>query len=203
MMISVLFLALSLGLIGGVIPGPVLTAVFTEIVRSGFRTSIRIILISFTVESLVAVITLLLMKLPNLNEDVFYGLSFAGAIVLVYIATRLWQMRNIDTGERRLFGPGRIILMILTNGMLWIYWLSVCIPQAVLLGQKVKAGEYLFMILVQAGWLVSTTLTAWIFSRFRPLLSNPRIIPWMYRIFAMAFVLFAFLMGFKSIRWFL
>ena len=35
-MMHELIIALMLGLIGGVIPGPVITAVFTEILQSGF-----------------------------------------------------------------------------------------------------------------------------------------------------------------------
>ena len=40
-----LVIALMLGLIGGVIPGPVITSVFTEILQSGYSRSLRIILI--------------------------------------------------------------------------------------------------------------------------------------------------------------
>lgn len=198
-----IILALSLGLIGGFIPGPVVTAVFTEIVRGGFRNSIRVILISLGVETLVALTTLWLTKFTQLNEDLLYGISIFGSIVLVYIATRLWKMRKVDSGVRQFFDFGKITLMILTNGMLWIYWFTVCIPQAVILEAKMPGGAYLFIVLVQVGWLISTTTAAWIFSRFRPLLSHPKIIPWMYRIFSLAFIFFAFMVSIKSIRWFL
>ncbi|PIV58084.1 MAG: hypothetical protein COS14_11475 [Bacteroidetes bacterium CG02_land_8_20_14_3_00_31_25] len=46
--------AFILGLIGGVIPGPVLAATFTEILQSGFLKSLRIIIWAFLVETTVA-----------------------------------------------------------------------------------------------------------------------------------------------------
>ena len=63
-------------------------------------------------------------------------------------------------------------------------------------------GAYLFMGLVQLGWLVSTLLVAFIFSRFRKVLSRPRIIPVIFKIFALAFVYFAFDMALKSVAYF-
>ena len=44
-MIHELIIACLLGLIGGMIPGPVITAVFTEVLQSGYLKSLRIALI--------------------------------------------------------------------------------------------------------------------------------------------------------------
>ncbi|MFO7671952.1 MAG: hypothetical protein R6W31_20005, partial [Bacteroidales bacterium] len=93
-------------------------------------------------------------------------------------------------------------LMILSNGVLWSYWITICIPKAILLNGQIAMGSYLFMGLVQLGWLVSTLLMAFIFSRFRKLLSRPRIIPFIFKVFALAFVYFAADMAIKSILFF-
>ena len=70
-----LVIAVMLGLIGGVIPGPVITAVFTEILQSGFPKSLRIIIIAMVTETLVALISLLLFSALGLPESFFRGLS--------------------------------------------------------------------------------------------------------------------------------
>lgn len=198
-----IFTAITLGLIGGLIPGPVITAVFTQILQSGYRSSLRIIFIALAVETLVAFISLVMIASLGLQEWVFRLLSFAGAAVLVWIAAGLWRVRTLDTDEKVFFGPWKITIMILTNGVLWTYWITICIPRAMLLAEEILLGDYLFMALVQAGWLVSTLVIAYIFSRFRSLLSQPRVIPVAFKVFALIFIYFAVDMTWKSIHFFL
>lgn len=195
--------AITLGLIGGLIPGPVITAVFTQILQSGFRSSLRIIFIALAVETFVALVSLLLITSLGLQEWVFRLLSFAGAAVLAWIASGLWKIRTLDTDEKVFFGPWKITIMILTNGVLWTYWITICIPRAIMLSEEVPLGDYLFMALVQAGWLVSTLIISYIFSHFRNLLSQPRVIPFAFKVFAIVFIYFAVDMTWKSIHFFL
>lgn len=201
-MIHELIIACMLGLIGGMIPGPVITAVFTEVLQSGYLKSLRIIFIALVTETVVAVISLLILASLGFNEAFFRGLSLAGAAILVWISISLWKVKSLDTGEKVHFGFWKIILMILSNGVLWTYWITICIPKAILLGSQVNLGEYLFMALVQLGWLISTMVVAYLFSRFRRILSRPRVIPVLFKIFALAFAYFAADMIFKSIRYF-
>ena len=186
-MIHELIVAGLLGLIGGVIPGPVITAVFTEILQSGLPKSMRIIFIALITETIVAVISLVLFAALDLPESFFRGLSILGAVILVWISLSIWK----------------IIIMILSNGVLWTYWITICIPKAILLNDHIHLGAYLFMGLVQLGWLVSTLLMAFTFSRFRRVLSRPRVVPVVFKVFALAFVYFAFDMVYKSILFFL
>lgn len=202
-MIQELVIAFMLGLIGGLIPGPVITAVFTEILQSGFLKSLRIIFIALVTESLVAVISLLLLFSMNFNEGFFRALSLAGAVILIWISFSLWKVRSLDTGKKVHFGFWKIILMILSNGVLWTYWLTICIPKAILLNDHIHLGAYAFMGLVQLGWLFSTLLVGFLFSRFRKILSRPKVIPVLFKLFALAFAYFALDMVYKSIRFFL
>lgn len=203
MVVHEILIALTLGLIGGMIPGPVITAVFTEILQSGFKGSLRIIFIAMLIETLVAVISLLIFSLSGLDEAVFRILSFFGALVLVWISTSLWKVKTLDTNEKVIFTNWKIIVMILSNGVLWTYWITICIPKAILLSEQILFGDYLFMGLVQIGWLISTLLMAFLFSRFRSLLSRPKIIPVAFKVFALIFIYFAFDMILKSILFFI
>jgi threonine/homoserine/homoserine lactone efflux protein len=201
-MIHELIIAFMLGLIGGVIPGPVITAVFTEILQSGYSGSLRIILIALVTETLVAVVSLLLMESLQMHEGFFRILSLAGAALLLWIAVSIFRVRQLDTGRKVHFTTPKIILMILSNGVLWTYWIAVCIPKAILLGQTLNLGAYIFMGLVQLGWLISTLILALLFARFRKVLSGPRVFPVLFKIFAGAFVYFAADMVVESIRYF-
>jgi threonine/homoserine/homoserine lactone efflux protein len=202
-MIQELVIAFMLGLIGGLIPGPVITTVFTEILQSGYLKSLRIIFIALVTESLVAVISLLVLHSMNFNEAFFRALSLAGAVILIWISISLWKVRSLDTGQKVHFGFWKIILMILSNGVLWTYWLTICIPKAILLNDHIHLGAYVFMGLVQLGWLLSTLLVGFLFSRFRKILSRPKVIPFLFKLFALAFAYFALDMVYKSIRFFL
>ena len=92
--------------------------------------------------------------------------------------------------------------MILSNGVLWTYWITICIPKAILLSDQVYLGQYLFMGLVQMGWLISTLVVAFLFSKFRRILSKPRVIPVLFKVFALAFAYFALDMIYNSILFF-
>jgi threonine/homoserine/homoserine lactone efflux protein len=198
-----LIIAGMLGLIGGVIPGPVVTAVFTEILQNGLPKSVRIIFIAFITESLVALISLLLFEFLDLPEAFFRGLSLVGALILVWISLSIWRIRSLDPEEKVRFSLWKIVVMIISNGVLWTYWITICIPKAILLNDHVSCGAYLFMGLVQLGWLFSTLFLAFAFSRFRRLLSRPRVIPFVFKVFAIAFGYFAFDMAYKSILFFI
>ena len=202
-MIDELITAFVLGLIGGVIPGPVLTAIFTEILQSSLLRSFRIIIMAMFTETVVALTSLLLLASLNLSEAVFRGLSFVGAVILIWIAISIWKIRTIDTGKRVRFGFWKISAMILANGVLWTFWITICVPKAIFLGQELFLGSYIFLALVEIGWLVSTSGVALIFSRFRNLLSKPKAVPIVFKIFACTFVYFAIDMTYQSIKFFL
>jgi threonine/homoserine/homoserine lactone efflux protein len=201
-MIHELTIALMLGLIGGMIPGPVITSVFAEILQSGLTRSLRIIFIALVTETLVAIASLIMLESLRLQEGFFRALSLAGAVILIWIAFSIFKVRQLGTGEKVVFTVPKIVMMILTNGVLWTYWITVCIPKAILLGDDVHLGAYLFMGLVQIGWLISTVILAILFSQFRKILTGSRVLPLIFRIFAAAFVYFAADMIYQSIRFF-
>lgn len=195
--------AFILGLIGGVIPGPVLAATFTEILQSGLLKSMRIILWAMLTETVVALISLLALSSMNFSESFFQGLSVVGAAILIWISTSIWKVHKIDNEEKVHFSLGKISAMIMANGVLWTFWITVCVPKAIMLNEKVAFGNYLFLLLVEIGWLISTVLVAVIFSRFRKILSNPKVVPIIFKIFALVSVYFAVDMVYRSIKFFL
>lgn len=195
--------AFILGLIGGLIPGPVLAASFTEILQSGFFKSLRIILWALLIETVVALISMLLLSSFHLPEYIFKIISFVGAGILIWISFSIWKVKKIDSGEKAFFSIWKISTMILTNGMLWTYWITVCVPRAIILQEKIFMGDYIFLGLVQIGWLLSTVIVALIFSQFRKILSHPRVIPIIFKVFALIFIYFAIETIIKTISFFM
>lgn len=198
-MLNSLVTAFILGLIGGAIPGPILTAIFTEILQSGLVKSFRIVFIGMATETFVATVCVIALASLHLSEAIFRLISLIGAGILIWFATLIWKIKMIDTKKRIHFSTNKIIAMILANGGLWIFWITVCVPKAVLLENQIKFGALLFLLFVEIGWLISTAGIAIFFSQFRNWLSKPHIIPYMFKLFALAFVYFAATSVYQSI----
>lgn len=197
-----LITAFILGLVGGIVPGPVLAATFTEILQSGFSKSLRVVFLAMLTETAAALVSLIALSSLGFPRSFFYALSFIGAGILIWIAVQLWKVRSLDTDEKVNFSFGTIASMILANGVLWTFWITVCVPKAIAMGEQVRYGEYLFLILVEIGWLMSTVGVALAFSMFRRTLSNPRTVPIMFKGFALVFIYFALTMVYTSAMFF-
>ena len=195
--------AFILGLIGGIIPGPVLTTTFTEILQSGFIRGMRIVLLALISETFVASICLLILSSFNLPESIFRALSLVGALILIWIAKSIWKIKRLDTGKQVHFSFAQITGMILANGVLWTFWITVYVPKAIALSHEIQFGGILLLIIVEIGWLFSTSLVALIFAQFRGLLSNPKVIPILFKIFALTFIYFAISSIYQSILFFI
>lgn len=195
--------AILIGLVSGIIPGPVLTSTFTEILQSGLAKSFRIILWSLLIETLVGLISLIALSSLPLPQWVFYGLSIPGGAILLWISASLWKVKRIDPEEKVHFSLGKITLMILSNGVLWSFWIMVIVPKALLFNEKLQYGSYLYLVIVELAWLVSTAFAAFAFSGFRKILSDPKVVPAVFKIFALAFIYFSLDMIYRSIEFFL
>lgn len=191
-----------LGLIGGSIPGAILTSAFTEVVRKGFAKSLRVVLYALASEVIVATIILLIFFSIHIPQGVFYIISFVGAGVLLWIAKQIWSIKSLsDKGT--LFDLKKIFLLTVFNGPLWIFWSTICVPQAYLLSQKVYGGQILFLLAFEVGWLTATLILTFLFSRFRPLLIKDGIMTVVFKIFALILFIFAVNLIKTSVLYFL
>lgn len=179
-----------LGFIGGSIPGSILTSIFTETVRKGFIKSLQIILFALISEIIVASFILFILFSIRIPQSFFYGISFVGAVVLVWIAKQIWSIRKLND-KGKLFDFKKIFLLTIFNGPLWIFWSTICVPQAYLLSKEINGGQVLFLVLFELGWLSSTLLITFFFSRFRPLLIKEGVVSKVYKFFALILIIFA------------
>jgi len=180
-----------LGLIGGSVPGPILASAFTESVRRGFGKSLIVIFRAFLAELIVVVFILTIFFSFNVPQSFFYLISFAGAIVLIYLALQVWKIERIGDKEGELFSFGKIFTLTVLNGSFWIFWITICVPQAFLLKERVPQGHLLFLLLFELGWISATVLWTFIFSRFRSFLTKEKVVPVVFKIFSLILLYFA------------
>ncbi|MFA5072124.1 MAG: LysE family transporter [Candidatus Pacearchaeota archaeon] len=180
-----------LGLIGASIPGPILTAAFTESMRRGFAKSLIVILRASLSEIIVAVFILTIFFSFNVPQSFFYLISFAGAVVLIYLALQVWKIERIGDDEGEIFSFGKIFTLTVLNGSFWIFWITICVPTAFLLKEQVPQGHLLFLLLFELGWISTTVFWTFLFSRFRSFLTKEKVVPVVFKIFALILLYFA------------
>lgn len=186
-----------LGLLGGANPGPILTSAFTEAFRKGFIKSLRVIFRAMLAETIVALFVLLLFFSIDIPETFFYIISIIGAAVLIWIALQVWKVKQIGDQEE-IFSFKKIFILTVFNGPFWVFWITICVPQAFLLKEKVLGGQFLFLVLFELGWLLATLFLTFIFSRFREVLSRRNLTQFVFKFFAILLFLFAIKLIFQS-----
>lgn len=193
--ISQIIEILLLGVIGGSVPGPILTAVFAEVLNGGFKRSFIVMFKALIAETLVAGFVLLVFFSWDIPTEYFYVMSFGGAIVLFWIAKQVWGIKKVASDNTEVFSFAKLLLLTVLNGAFWIFWITICVPRAFELRQSVVGGHVLFLLFFEIGWLISVIALAYVFSKFRPLLLKKNLISTVFKIFALLLVFF----GLKSI----
>ena len=174
-----------LGLAGGANPGPVLIFSCTESVKSGFKKSFKIILWALIAESIVAFAILLIVSSLKLTNYIFYSIGIIGGIYLVYIAWQISKINELKNNKDNVFSFKKILIITLLNGPFWLFWISICVPLAIEMNNSLPEGYWLFLFVFEFGWLVATTLIVFIFSRFRSVMTNKKVISITYNILAL------------------
>jgi len=190
---------LFLGFLCGLIPGPVVTAIFTETIRKGWKSARRIVLWAAAGELVMSVVCVAAVSFLHPDSVVFAALSMFGALILLSLAWDLWKVEEISEHEP-LFSNQRVFMIALLNGMAWIFWITVCTPQAVDLGTQISGGEWIFILLFEAGWLLSTFGLCFLFGYFRPYFQSNKSLHLLYRTVAFFFVLFSIKLAIASAR---
>jgi len=188
---------LILGLIAGASPGPILTSAFTEAFGKGFIKSLRVIFYAIAAETIVALFILIIIFSVNIPEAFFYTISFVGAVVLIWIASQVWRIKQISDNEE-IFSFKKIFVLTIFNGPFWIFWITICVPQAFLLKERIPGGQFLFLVLFEFGWLAATLSMTFLFSRFREVLLRRNLTPFVFKFFATLLFLFAVKIVFQS-----
>ena len=186
-----IFSIILLGFIGGSVPGPILAATFTESIRKGFAKSLIVIFRALVAESIVAIFVLTIFFSFDIPQSVFYIISFVGAFVLFYLAYQVWKIKKISEEEGEIFSFWKIFVLTIFNSSFWIFWITICVPLAFSLKEKIPQGHILFLLLFELGWIISTVSWTFIFSRFRSFLIKDNIIPAVFKSFSLILLYFA------------
>lgn len=188
-MISSLFEAFLLGLVGGAVPGPILTGTFTEILNLGFLRGMRIIVYALIAETIGAVAVAYVFYALGFSKLAIQLISICGAIVLFWLAYKVWGINKVNTEDRKILSFGHILLLTAFNSGYWIFWVTIGVPKALALDTVANGGTFLFLGVFETAWFVMTFLLAVIFFQFRPLLQRKNLVGATFKMLAVILVL--------------
>lgn len=191
-----------LGVIGASVPGPILTAVFTEVVGGGFVKSIKTVFRALISEIIVAGLILLVVFSISIPDSYFYVVSLLGAAFLIYIASCIWKIDKMDGNNGEIFGFRKIFLLTVLNGAFWIFWLTVCVPRAFVIEEQISGGRFMFLLFFESGWLTMTSFLAFAFSKFRSFFFRKNLVSLVFKSFALILSFFALKSIYQSIIYF-
>ena len=189
-----------LGLLAGAIPGPILTAAFTEALRNGFPKSLRVVFKALIADWIITIFILVIFSSINVDVRFFSALSFIGAGILIWLALQVWKIKEAGF-EGEIFSFRKIFFLMAGNGALWIFSITVCVPQAFLLREMIFGGQFIFFLIFEAGWFLATVAMVFIFSRFRNFLVRKKLVSPIFKFFSLALFLFAIKLVLESIMY--
>jgi threonine/homoserine/homoserine lactone efflux protein len=189
-----------LGLIGGAMPGPILTGVFAEVLSGGFKRGLEAIVRALIAETIVAVSILSFISFLDVPRAYFEAISLLGAAFMLYLARGVWQINGFKEEAKEVFTFSRIFLLTVLNSGFVIYWLTICAPMAFALDEWIAYGEAVFVAVFEAGWLIAVMILSYLFSRFRPLLLKKDLISPLFKFSALVLTFFALDTIWESVR---
>jgi len=127
---QILIEAFGLGLIGGIIPGAILTILLVSVIQGGFKAGLKAFVWSLVAElTVVGILLLILFTLP-LPRETFNYIGLVGSLVLFYFAWQIFHLQKIDQPKdaSSTFSGKQIYVLAASNAPLYIFWTTVCAP---------------------------------------------------------------------------
>jgi threonine/homoserine/homoserine lactone efflux protein len=184
------FIAIILGFTGGLIPGPIIILAFSEIIKSpknGLVNGAKYIVFAGLTEFLIGFFLVATSSLIIIPVVILHIITIIGILMLFYIGYQVYRIRKIEyNSTAKKIGIVHIVVLMLLNGPLWLFWISVCVPAALKLGDLINFGEYLFIIIFEISMMFGLAIILFGFNSFRNLLTKEKIIGRIFSILSAA-----------------
>jgi len=180
----ILLEAFGLGLVGGIIPGSILSILLVSVMQGGFSAGRRAFFWSLAAElTVVSALLLVLFTLP-IPKKLFSYIGLLGSLVLFYFAWQIFHLQKINQPEKTevIFSGREIYTLAATNAPLYIFWVTVCAPLIWQMANEwpLAVSATFFMISFELGWAISTFAVLMVFVKARQYLTNPKVMGKVY-----------------------
>ncbi len=187
--------AIILGFTDGITPGPIILTAFSEILKSpkgGLFKGGKYLLVAALTEFCIALFLVTSSKIFSIPEIVFKILSFLGAGMLIYIGIIVLKIKSLNNEEKKEnVKPWHIFVFMVFNGPMWLFWISVYIPEAHKMNTYIAFSDYLFVIIFEIFMIIGLDIIIYGFYSFRKLLLSEKFIKNVFRILSILIFLVA------------
>jgi threonine/homoserine/homoserine lactone efflux protein len=174
------FIAIILGLTGGIMPGPIILLAFSEILKSpkkGLANGGIYLIVAGLTEFAIGLFLVATSSWLNIPEIILHSIAIIGSVLLGYIAYQVYKIRKIEyDNSKHKIGVWHIFILMLFNGPMWIFWISICVPSALKLGDLVNFGQYLFIVIFEISMMFGLGVMLFGFNSFRKVFTNEKLI---------------------------
>jgi threonine/homoserine/homoserine lactone efflux protein len=179
-MLDIICTAIVLWLIWGFTPGPVILLSFSEILKSpsqGFSKGLIYVTFAGLTEFLIWLFLISTSSRFQIPYIFFHRMAILGSLMLWYLAFQTYKIHKIEyKRQEHNIKATHIIILMLLNGPLWLFWLSVCLPVAFRLGKMLNYWEYLFVMIFEIAMMIWLTIILLWFRSFRNVFSDEKIV---------------------------
>ncbi len=197
MIFEQIFTAIILGFVGGITPGPIILLAFSEILRSqkkGLVNGAMYLIFAGLTEFFIGLFLILTTSFLEIPQIILHTISLIGVIILLMLAYQIFQIHKIEYKKTtKKVKVWHIISLMLLNGPLWMFWISVCIPTAFKLGEMISYGEFLFLFIFEISMMIGLAIMLFGFNSFRSVFKNEKII-------SRVFLILSFLLFFIAVK---
>ena len=180
--------ALCIGFCVGSVPGPLLISAFSEILHHRLDRSLKIVWYCFVSELLVILCLFFSLKFFTVPKYIFYVLSSVGAFIILFFVPKIWKIKKIDLNKKSIFGFKKIFVLISSNGVYWLFFLTIIIPKVFGANHILWGGDFLFLFLFQLGWVAAMLIFIFLFSKFHFLFNNKKFIPIIFKLLSLGLI---------------
>jgi threonine/homoserine/homoserine lactone efflux protein len=190
-LVVLLLKCITLGLIAGAIPGPILTATFTQVLNQGLNKAMKLVWWSLMAEVAAACSIMILLSFVKLEPAYFQLISFVGSVIIFKMALDVWKIKSVATSGGLTLTLKDIFSITFANGLLWTFWITVCVPFALSLEPQIPYGRFIFIILFEIGWIASTAGFAFLCSILKSSIEKSPVLPYVFKLFAIMLFYFS------------
>ncbi len=128
---TLIFAAITLGVIEGVKPGPLMAVVISETVIHNWKAGLKVALVPLLTDGPVIILSVILYELLTINKTSQAIIGLLGTLILIWLGIDCFKKSNINFEEEESKEDHSLkkgIITNLTNPNMYLYWILIGAP---------------------------------------------------------------------------
>jgi len=128
---ALIFAAITLGVIEGVKPGPLMAVVISETVIHNWKAGLKVALVPLLTDGPVIILSVILYDFLTVNNISQAIIGFLGSLILIWLGIDCFKKSNINLEEgisKENHSLKKGIITNMTNPNMYLYWILIGAP---------------------------------------------------------------------------